>query len=330
MAPRICLVGGSGFVGTAIAALLDARGEDFSIFDRKTSPTFPHRWVSGDITRAADLGQIAGDCLIHLAAVHRDDVRPVTEYDRVNVEGTRLLCEAAERKGITRILFASSVAVYGMPDSVADERTELAPFNDYGRTKAGAEKVLLDWQARDPRRRSLIIIRPTVIFGPGNRGNVFNLFRQIARRRFVMIGDGTNRKSMAYLDNVAHFFVRFIDAPAGVLTVNYVDEPALDMNALVSLVRGHLFNRPDVGLRIPVSVGSALGSVADAAAYLTGRRLPISRVRVRKFVSNTVFRSIRSEVNDFIRPITLDDAIRHTLDTEFVNPIPGRPVFFTE
>jgi nucleoside-diphosphate-sugar epimerase len=61
------------------------------------------------------------------------------------------------------------------------------------------------WQEKDPENRKLVIVRLTVVFGEQNRGNVYNLFRQIASGKFMMIGDGTNRKSMAYVENVAAF-----------------------------------------------------------------------------------------------------------------------------
>ena len=64
---------------------------------------------------------------------------------------------------------------------------------------------------RSTERRSLVIIRPTVIFGEGNRGNVYNLFRQIADRRFLMFGDGENKKSMAYVGNVAEFICHLLE-----------------------------------------------------------------------------------------------------------------------
>ena len=65
--------------------------------------------------------------------------------------------------------------------------------------------VYKDWQSEDPENRTLIIVRPTVIFGEGNRGNVYNLLNQVASRRFVMFGNGKNIKSMAYVENIAAF-----------------------------------------------------------------------------------------------------------------------------
>lgn len=328
---KICIVGGSGFIGTAIATGLKQRNEPFMLVDIRASQTHPDQVVRADITHKGALPMaVQGDCIIHLAAVHRDDVRPISRYDEVNVAGTQNLCDVAEANGIQRIVFASSVAVYGFAAPGTDESGAIAPFNDYGRTKAEAEQVLLKWQAADPDNRSLTIIRPTVVFGPGNRGNVFNLFKQIATGRFVMIGPGENCKSMAYIDNIADFFLHFTQAPPGVRIYNYVDGPDLSMNRLVSLVRGDLLGKPGVGLRLPTSIGYAMGAIAEVVSSATGRRLPISRVRAKKFVSTTSFATRFASEHQF-RPATkLEDAIHETLDAEFIHPDPARPEFLTE
>lgn len=326
---KLCIVGGSGFIGTAISQRLSQRKTPFRIIDRKPSQSFPEACTLVDIRDEARLLDVVkGDCILHLAAVHRDDVRPVSLYDDVNVEGTRNLCAVAATKGINRIVFASSVAVYGFAPKGTDEAGEIAPFNDYGRTKAEGEDVLREWQAADPARRSLTIIRPTVVFGPGNRGNVFNLFNQIAKGRFVMIGDGRNRKSIAYVENVADFFLLFVLSAPGVQIFNYIDGPELDMNELVSLVRGTLSGKADVGMRFPELVGYALGGVADLVARASGKSLPLSRQRVRKFVSDTSF--VMSKTHGFTPRVALSDAINTTLSAEFLSPDPSRQIFETE
>ena len=111
--------------------------------------------------------------------------------------------QVCDEKKIKKIIFTSTVAVYGFAKAGTDESGEIDPFNEYGRTKFEAEKIFLYWYHQG--ERSLIIVRPTVVFGDGNRGNVFNLFNQIANNKFLMIGDGQNKKSMAYVENVVAF-----------------------------------------------------------------------------------------------------------------------------
>ena len=328
---QLCLIGGSGFIGTSLARQARTLGQDFGIVDIKTSRSFPGETQIADVQDLDALrAAVAGDVIVLLAAVHRDDVGDPQVYHSVNVEGAANVAQVAREKGITRIVFASSVAVYGFADPGTDETGAIAPFNDYGRSKAGAEEVLRAWQAEEPETRALSLIRPTVVFGPGNRGNVFNLLNQIAAGRFVMIGSGENRKSMAYVENVAGFFLHATGTATGVEICNYVDAPDLTMNALVSLVRSKVRGADGVGLRLPLPVGSALGAVADGVAALTGKRLPISRIRVKKFVSNTAFASARIEATGYQPKLGLRDALEVTIAAEFTDPDPSREIFVTE
>ena len=326
-----CVIGGAGFIGTSICRNLTGRGVDFVIVDQKPSVSFPASGRLSDIRDMQGLmATVEGDTIIHLAAVHRDDVRPVTLYDEVNVEGTRNVCRVASAKGINRIVFASSVAIYGFAPENTSEDGKIAPFNAYGRTKHEGETILCDWQRDDPQNRCLVIVRPTVVFGPGNRGNVFNLMRQVQSGFFVMVGNGRNRKSLAYVENVAAYFVHCLTAENGIHVVNYADKPDLDMNALVSLVRGRIRGKVGVGFRLPVSVGLAMGRLADVVAKASGRSLPISWIRVKKFITTTSFASTAHETAGFRAPVDLRDGLTRTLESDFIHPDPDAPVFFSE
>ena len=168
----------------------------------------------------------------------------------------------------------SSVAVYGFAPPKTDENGEFNHFNEYGRTKLAAEAVYRKWQQDDPIRRSLVIVRPTVIFGEGNRGNVYNLFHQIASKKFVMFGNGQNFKSMAYVENVASFICTARNHGPGIHIYNYVDTPDLTMDELVAMTRRILFGRDNVGLRLPAFLGLAIGKACDLFTLVSGKSLP--------------------------------------------------------
>lgn len=205
-----------------------------------------------DVEDADSLDSIsAAHTIINLAAVHRDDVRPLNRYDDVNVQGAKNVCEAASKQGINKIIFTSSFAIYGFAPADTDESGRPNDFNEYGCTKYFAEQVYKAWQAEDPVSRNLVIVRPTVIFGEGNRGNVYNLLRQIASRWSVMFGDGANRKSMAYVENVVAFIEYSLSFKPGLHIYNYIDKPDFGMNTLVSEARKTLFGKNNVGLRLP-------------------------------------------------------------------------------
>ena len=181
------------------------------------------------------------------------------------------------------------MAIYGFAPANTGENGEPNYFNEYGRTKYLAEQIYRDWQQEDPLNRTLVIVRPTVVFGPGNRGNVYNLLKQIASKRFVMIGAGNNIKSMAYVENVAEFLRHALSFTSGVHVYNYVDKPDLSINQLVVETRTQLFGKSDVGLRIPGIIGGVLGWICDIIARVTQIRLPLSSIRVKKFMMTTQF-----------------------------------------
>lgn len=329
MVKKITVIGGSGFVGTNLCRHLSSRQMDFEIIDLKMSREFPDKCVIGDVRDLRSLRDaITGDVVVNLAAVHRDDVRDKSEYQKTNVNGAENVATICSEKGIKKIVFTSTVAVYGFAEPDTDENGAINPFNEYGRTKFDAEEKLRAWQVNG--ENSLIIVRPTVIFGEGNRGNVFNLLNQIASGKFLMVGKGENKKSMAYVGNVVVFLEACLGSTQRYGVYNYVDTPDLTMNDLVSQVREKLKGKTGVGLRLPIWLGMLLGYVADAVAAISGKNMPVSSIRVRKFISSTNFQSAKFDLEGFVPPYALTEGIERTLKSEFISPDPSREIFFTE
>ena len=330
MVKIISVVGGSGFIGTCLSSLLQSHQFRFDICDIKLSEKFSELSSLVDVRKKYDLHTaLRGSVVVNLAAVHRDDIDDPDKYYSTNVEGARVLCEVCEKKGINKIVFTSSVAVYGFAPPSTGENGATKPFNEYGRTKALAEDVYREWREKDPENRSLIIVRPTVVFGEGNRGNVYNLLNQINSGAFAMIGNGKNKKSMAYVENLSAFLVKCIEADEKYAVYNYVDTPDFTMNELVSLVRGKLRGKPSVGIRIPKFIGLMAGYTADILAKL-GIKLPINSIRVKKFCASSEFSSAKHELDGFEAPFSLQEGLDRTLEAEFINPDPNRQIFYTE
>jgi len=317
------ILGGSGFIGTRLASLLQARGVPFCIGDLKRSAAFPAHWQECDVRRYESSMELArgAAAIMNLAAVHRDDVRPLSLYQEVNVDGARQVCMAARKAGVGKIVFTSSVAVYGFQPAPVDEDGPFAPFNEYGRTKLEAEAVYRSWADEDAGR-TLVIVRPTAVFGEGNRGNVYNLLHQIAARRFLMVGAGRNKKSIAYVENVAAFLTHILKLGPGTHIFNYVDGPDIDTQTLVEFVRRSL-NLGVSEVRVPKAAAIAGGHIFDAMAHITGRTFPISAIRVRKFCESTQFLADRVLQTGFVPPYSLNEGLRRTIHFEF--PADHRP-----
>ncbi len=315
-AKLIGVVGGSGFIGAWLVQRLLAGDHAVRIIDINPSRQHPDLTVTADVRDRDSLYAACRGCdvMYNLAAEHSDDVRPAELYHQVNVIGAQNTCNIAERLHIDRLIFTSTVAVYGLPESEVDETAGVRPLHEYGRTKLEAESVFRAW-AEGAAGRSLTIVRPTVVFGPGNRGNVYLLLEQITRGRPIVIGDGRNRKSMAYVGNLVEFLVHALGFGPGVHLYNYADKPDLDMNNFVSLASQALGRAGPV--RIPYGFALAAGALCDGLSRLTGWQLPISRIRVQKYAANTRFAADRLASTGFRPPHALRDALVATIRHEF-------------
>ena len=329
MAKKITVIGGAGFLGTSLCQLLSNRGADFEIIDLKISNRFSEKSKIADVRDVDSLrAAITGNVIVNLAAVHRDDVSQKSDYYNTNVLGAENIAKVCMEKGAHKIIFTSSVAVYGFSEHDIDESGKIQPFNEYGKTKFAAEEKLREWFSKG--NHNLIIVRPTVIFGEGNRGNVFNLFKQIVEGKFIMVGSGKNKKSMAYVENVAEFLNACIISQQKYAIFNYVDKPDIDMNTLVETVCAVTNKEKATCLRLPYWFGLLIGYLTDFVAVALGIKFPISAIRVKKFCKATVFASSSSALDQFEAPYSLKQAIEKTLHNEFVEPDPNLEVFFTE
>ena len=316
---KILLLGGSGFVGTRLTELL-LKQHSITIGDIVKSEKYPDLWKKCDVCSDDDLRAVmpGHDCIVNLAAAHRDDVRPISLYEKTNVEGAECVCRIASELGIHHIVFTSSVAIYGFPKWDYKEDAPCDPFNEYGRTKLLAEGVYKKWQEADPANR-LHVVRPTVIFGEGNRGNVYNLFHQLATGRFLMVGNGKNKKSMAYVGNIIAFLKWNIEENKEIYSVyNYIDKPDYDMHDLIAGFE-KILNRKFPPIALPYWLGLFGGYCFDFLAFLTKRNFPISAIRVKKFCAQTVFNSDKMQNSGFVPPYSMPEALKRTLEFEFLD-----------
>jgi nucleoside-diphosphate-sugar epimerase len=329
---KLSIIGGSGFIGSALCRKISEESfYSFNIIDKNQSFSFPNKTKIADVRNVNDLERSIDDSvhIINLAAEHRDDVFPINLYHDVNVMGAVNICDAARKKNVSTIIFTSSVAVYGFAPIGTSELGAISPFNEYGRTKYQAELVYKAWQAESPANRTLVIVRPTVVFGERNRGNVFNLLKQIVSRRFVMVGKGHNRKSIAYVENVAAFLEYALTFKPGLHIYNYVDKPDFTMNRLVTHVNQLLGRTAKIKIRIPYLLGLMIGNGFDLVAKIIGRKFTISAIRVKKFCADSVYESKITKTG-FVAPIPIMEALQLTIKHEFVEEHSSEPLFYSE
>ena len=330
---NITIIGASGFVGTRLLGLLEENKSEYTLrnIDKQQSHFFPQ------ITEIADVRDVEAmkeklkntDVVVLLAAEHRDDVSPVSLYYDVNVQGMKNTLAAMEANGVKRIVFTSSVAVYGLNKENPNEEHPTDPFNHYGKSKWQAEQVLQEWYKSHPDW-NINILRPTVIFGERNRGNVYNLLKQISSGKFMMVGSGENKKSMAYVGNIVAFIKFLVDNKReGYNVFNYIDKPDFTMNELVAHVSKVLKKRI-LPTHMPYWLGMFGGKCFDLLAMVTGKKLSVSSVRVKKFCATTQFDAKKAHSSGFKAPYSLGDGMARTLTFEFVNPPKDNITFKSE
>lgn len=320
---KIVLIGASGFVGTRLLDLFKDEPEKYQCLNIDLLPSHFFNDITkiGDVRSQEQMDRAleGADIAILLAAQHRDDVSPVSQYYDTNVGGMEVTLKAMEKNGVKRLIFFSSVAVYGLNKNNPDENYPADPFNHYGKSKWQAEQVAQEWY-KTHSDWNIDIIRPTVIFGERNRGNVYNLLKQISSGQFLMVGKGDNKKSMAYVGNVVAFVKYLIDnVTDGYNVFNYIDKPDNNMNQLVSHV-SRVLNKHIPATHFPYWLGMLGGYAFDFLSKITGKKLTVSSVRVKKFCATTEFDATKAHSSGFKAPYTLDEGLARTLEFEFVHP----------
>lgn len=230
------------------------------------------------------------DLVVNLAAVHREPGHLAHEYYETNLLGAENVCAWADMVGCNNLIFTSSIAPYGPSESVKTEVSIPVPMTPYGGSKLVAEKVHMGWQSAGVGRR-LVIVRPGVVFGPGERGNVTRLVQATLRHYFLYMGNRKTRKAGGYVKELANTMIwalNRIPETGGKVLYNFTMEkpPTVDeyVNTTCKVANVSRFI-PSV----PYALLLNLSYLIEAVAKPLGIRQPISPVRVRKLVrSNNI------------------------------------------
>jgi nucleoside-diphosphate-sugar epimerase len=201
------LVGGSGYLGVALAGRLLQRGIQVRVYDLVRSPQLPDEvdFIGGDVRDLDRLREVTAGCdIVH----HLVGIMPQARASReimqaVNVKGTENVLRAASDQGAKRVVFASSSEVYGRPRTIPiKENDPLEPIGEYGYNKVAAEQLCHTY--RKETGIEAIILRPPTIVGPGMTEKTFFRNMEMARRgRFICIGSGNSRFQMLHVDDAA-------------------------------------------------------------------------------------------------------------------------------
>lgn len=201
---KVALIfGGSGFIGDHLASELLAKGFEVHVADLlpPNNPKLSFQYC--DVRRKIELN-IARipDLVFNLAAIHRTPGHDLNEYYVTNVGGTLNILAWCNQVGVTKIVFTSSIAVYGPSEDAKDEESIPEPIHAYGESKLLAEKLFFHWHSQDATRRSVVVCRPAVIFGPGENGNFTRLAKALRFKYFFYPGGPNTLKASGYVKDL--------------------------------------------------------------------------------------------------------------------------------
>ena len=319
---HVLVTGAAGFAGLGLTTSLAsqgyqvrgmARNRDQAAILQKAGVEV----VIGDVRDGATIRQaLQGiDTVYHLAALFRRAGIPDSDYRAVNVDATRQLVECSAAAGVTRIMHCSTVGVHGHVAGGAPA-TEQAPFDPgdiYQVTKLEGEQIALSTAERVGV--PLTVVRPGPIYGPADR-RLLKLIGGVARRRFILLGDGSPRFQMVYIDDLVEGFRLAAETPAAagrIYIITGSEAPTLkELVAEIALIA----QVPPPRVRLPVWPFWVAGALCESVCVPLGIEPPIYRRRVDFFTKNRWFDISRARNELGYSPkVSLRDGIARTLES---------------
>lgn len=292
---KILVTGGTGFTGSHLTRRLLLQGHAVVVLDNQPGLFFDElkrlgaTILIGSVTDEALVERAVAGCEVvhHLAAAFRKVNLPRREYWRTNVDGTRIVLDAARRHRVRKVVYCSTCGVHGdVKRWPAPETAPIAPADYYQCTKYEGEVVV-----RELADRGLpaVILRPAAIYGPGDPERFLMLFRRVATGRFMMFGDGQTHYHPLYVDNLVDAFLLAAESDRCRGEAYLIaDEHFFTLNALVTAIGEAL----DVDVKIrhypfrPLWLAALL---CEGAYKLLPADPPLFRRRVDWFRQNRAF-----------------------------------------
>lgn len=293
--PRILVTGATGAVGPRVVASLVEAG--CRIRTLSLDPPPPGLWPEGIETQLGDITDrsvvhtaMQGiDGVIHLAALLHVANPPASlqpEYERINVGGTAAVVEAARQAGVGRMVFFSTIAVYGhSAGGILMEDSPVRPDSFYAQTKLAAERIVLAAKRADGRPLGAVL-RLGAVYGSRIRGNYRRLLIALARGRFAPIGPGTNRRTLVYDRDVGRAAVLAAVHPdAAGRIFNVTDGRIHTMETIIGALCDALGRRPPL-LTLPANAIRGLAGILEDGARFCGLSSPVVRATIDKYTED--------------------------------------------
>jgi len=206
---KTLVTGATGFIGTHLVKALLAEGRNVKCLVRKSSNTNHLQELGvelfyGDLLYKESLQEIAKNVNIvyHLAGIVHS--KKSSDYYKINTYGTQNLLEVLLSEKIERFVYLSSIAATGPNlehNILLDEQSPCSPIDPYGRSKLGAEKLLMNVFKK--HEFPIVIVRPPTVYGPLGRSQIIKkILQRVQKGSFLIMGSKEKLRSMCYIDNL--------------------------------------------------------------------------------------------------------------------------------
>ena len=339
------ITGGTGFIGTHLTNLILAEHQEAKVWNldivkpgtpnpvvKKYKPAVKEGEKLGSTYVECDVRKPIGelpftptpeDVIFNFAAVHRTPGHEDHEYFETNIRGAENVCDFAEKWGIKKMVFTSSIAPYGAAEELKEESTLPTPNTPYGISKLVAEKIHMAWQAGGADRQ-LLIVRPGVVFGKGENGNFSRLYWSIRKHTFAYPGRKDTIKACVYVKELVRFILWNVDASQstsqkaslndkgemindksdGVRLYNCTFEPAYTIEQIVTAMK------KVTGLHQSVPyIPNAIIMPAAAGAKMVGSPMGICPARVKKLQISTNICGKKMKESGYQFKYTFEEAV---------------------
>jgi len=314
---RVLVTGGTGFTGKALVRRMLKEGHEVVALDHQEGHKSQELrdWGAELVIGSVTDREVVARCMQgvavvhHVAAAFRELNLPRSHYRAVNVEGTRNVLDAALAEGVRKFIYCSTCGVHGNVERPpAGEDAPIQPADYYQQTKYDAEPIVQSFLARGLKTT---ILRPAAIYGPGDPGRFYLIFRQLQRGWFPMFGDGRVLYHPLYIENFLDAFVLAMDESRGLGEAYLIaDERYLTIEELVRAAAAAMGVEARFR-RYPVWPIVAAGHVVEALCRPFGIEPPIHPRRVDWYRQTRAFRIDKARRDLGYQPrIGLDEGLR--------------------
>lgn len=313
------IFGGSGYIGRNLLSILKKQNifSRYIILDLLALKGFEEdeniTFIKTDVRKPIELINVDIDkensWIFNFAAIHREPGHEYNEYFDTNVPGAENINEFARKTGIMNIFFTSSIAPYGRSLFERTENSTLYPETAYGISKALAEKIHQQWLAEHESRR-LIIVRPSVIFGPKDPGNVYRMIKALKKGSFVLPNGGNIIKAYGYVYGLIDSILFTMKKSDRLIIYNYAENPLVNLNEMTQITKKE-FNYTKPTLKLSVRKLAFVAFFVQSFAKLAGKKTEIHPVRVRKAGFPTNIRPEYLVNNNFAFKYDFENALKH-------------------